>query len=142
MNLMKHLVIAGVMAACLANANAVEKPVVVDGVAYGPRLHLSGIYFTNFENSKFFECAGTTCASWSSGEGETLSCAQRGCNDLETRIRTLNGSHDRWGTYRMTFIGRRSIGPHAKKFINDTTYSVLLEEITNFDLFESNGSKP
>lgn len=108
-----------------------------DGIAYGPETSLSGIYFTNFENSKFIECqTRVDCEAWPAKDGNAVECQPRGCEDLEAHIRAAAGNHDVWSTYQITFIGRRSIHPSPKAFLGDTDNKVLLERITSFKLIE------
>lgn len=98
--------------------------------AYGPEQRMSGVYFTNFENSVFTECSGEKdCANWASKDGEWVNCAPAACGDLKARVSRLSGSLDNGGAFAMSFIGRRAMQRHSKRFLNDRESSVMIEQI-------------
>lgn len=68
---------------------------------------------------------------------ETVYCAPVACADLESRIKRLVGSHDKWALYRLDFIGRRSTSRTEKKFIGDTESKVYIEKIKVFGLIKT-----
>lgn len=110
---------------------------IVNGTAFGPTISLHGVYFTNFENNVFTECAGeTSCNDWLSKDGAWVSCDPEACTDLEKRIKALNGNHDNWGTFAITFVGRRALAKHPKRFLNDREDAVLIERIVSFRLIK------
>jgi len=98
---------------------------------YGPQQVFSGVYFTNFEVSKFFACSTKReCDAWATHEGEWLDCSPRVCKDLDHRVSKL-GVNPRGGTsafFDIQFAGRRSQGVRAKQFLNDTSRHVLVEK--------------
>lgn len=107
----------------------------VNGTAFGPATSLRGVYFTNFENTVFTECVDdTSCHDWASKGGARVNCDPAACTDLEKRIRALNGNHDNWGTFAITFVGRHAVAKHAKRFLNDREDAVLIERIVSFRL--------
>jgi hypothetical protein len=113
-----------------AHAADSDGAVVQDGIEYGPEQKLSGVYFTNFENSKFIQCGTPAeCADWASREHEWANCLPAACNDLQFRVQELNGSLNKWGTFQIAFLGRRSVHRYSKKFIGDAESKVLLEKI-------------
>lgn len=109
--------------------------------AYGPSEKMSGVYFTNFENSVFTECSGEQeCRNWASKDGSWVNCTPEACRDLEARTTKLNGSPAKWGTFSITFVGRQAKERHAKRFLNDRESTVQIERILDFQLIE--GEKP
>jgi hypothetical protein len=109
-----------------ASANAAPDT----SVSYGPEKRMSGVYFTNFENSVFTECSNKRdCEGWDSKDGSWARCLPQACRDLNDRVSRLNGSPDRWGTFSITFIGKRSIARRPKRFLNDRESDVLIERI-------------
>jgi hypothetical protein len=109
----------------------------VNGTAFGPTILLRGVYFTNFENSVFTECADdTSCHDWASKDGAWVNCDPDACIDLEKRIRVLNGDHNNWGTFAITFVGRHAVAKHTKRFLNDREDAVLIERIVSFRLIK------
>lgn len=122
-----------------AGATPDEAPTrIVNGTAFGPTTSLRGVYFTNFENSVFTECADeTSCRDWASKEGAWVNCDPVACADLERRIEALNGNHDKWGTFAITFVGRHAAAKHPKRFLNDREDAVLIERIVDFRLIKA-----
>jgi hypothetical protein len=109
----------------------------VNGTAFGPTISLRGVYFTNFESTVFTECADDiSCRDWASKDGAWVTCDPDACTDLEKRIRVLNGNHDNWGTFAITFVGRHAIAKHTKRFLNDREDTVLIERIVSFRLIK------
>jgi hypothetical protein len=103
----------------------------------GPQQVFSGVYFTNFEVSKFFACSTKReCDAWATHEGEWLDCSPRVCKDLDHRVSKL-GVNPRGGTsafFDIQFAGRRSQGVRAKQFPNDTSRHVLVEKILKLEM--------
>jgi hypothetical protein len=97
--------------------------------SYGPEQRMTGVYFTNFENSVFAECSGKhDCKDWVKKGGAWVDCAPAACRDLKARVSRLNGSLMNNGEFTISFVGRR--GPrHAKRFLNDRESTVLIEQI-------------
>ena len=124
------------MSAVLAGSSSKVR----DGISFGDVEHLSGVYFTNFENSTFVRCdrKKAECREWAgSRESYDLRCEPAACIDLEARIKTLNGTHDRWGLFTIDFTGRRSIGPGQSRGLGDPAKKVLVEHIESFALLET-----
>jgi len=110
------------------------------GVTFGRTERLSGVYFTNFENSLFVRCDRNAggCRDWTtSSDKYWLTCDPAACADLERRIVALNGSHDRWGLFAVDFEGRRSTSPNPSSGLHDPGRKVLVEQIENFTLLET-----
>ena len=109
----------------------------VNGIAYGPTNSLRGVYFTNFENSIFTECADeNSCRDWVQKNSAWVNCDPDACADLEKRIRMLNSNHDNWATFAITFVGRHALAKNPKRFLNDREDAVLIEKIVSFRLIE------
>jgi hypothetical protein len=108
--------------------------VTLDGVEYGPQKEFSGVYFTNFENSKFTECAEPTeCKDWINREQEWADYRPSACRNLQSRVQRLNGSLNNWGAFDIVFERRRSMKRCTKKFLNDTEGKVLIERILRLE---------
>jgi len=76
-------VLASALAASAALA-ASSPNIVRDGITFGATEHLSGVYFTNFENSTFVLCDSKKgeCRDWAgSAKSYGLSCEPRACTD-------------------------------------------------------------
>lgn len=130
--------LACALAATVVLADAATK--VRDGISYGKAEHLSGVYFTNFENSTFVRCdrARGECGHWTgSSERYGLACEPAACAALEARIKALNGSHDKWGLFAIDFTGRRSTGPDKSRWLGDPAKKVLVEQVDNVALLET-----
>jgi len=113
---------------------------IQDSIPFGDVEHLSGVYFTNFENSTFVRCDRKTgeCSDWTNlPERYGLRCTPTVCADLEARIKTLNGSHNRWGLFAIEFVGRRSIGPGQSSGLGDPAKKMLVEHIESLILLET-----
>jgi hypothetical protein len=129
------------VATCASSSAGAKQDVAstktVNGTAFGPMTSLRGVYFTNFENTVFTECADdNSCHDWASKGGAWVDCDPDACTDLEKRIRELNGNHDNWGTFAITFVGRHAIAKRTKRFLNDREDTVLIEKIVSFRLIQ------
>lgn len=114
---------------------------VIDGTNFGAKTSLRGIYFTNFENSAFVECTDDkSCSDWASKDQSWAHCEPDVCTDLNNRIVKLNGSHNNWGTFAITFDGRRGLTKRAKHFLNDREEDVLIEKIVDFRLMKGSAN--
>lgn len=108
---------------------------------FGPSQRLTGVYFTNFENSVFVECPNeAACMEWTKLDGAWVHCATAVCRDLDERVSQLNGSSERWGLFAITIVGRKSVDRRPKKFLNDRETDVLVEEIVDLRLIKGPGS--
>lgn len=117
--------------------SAVPPPTLTQhGQKYGKLQRFSGVYFTNFENSAFTECAGAACDQWAGKPGYNVTCTPAACEDLDRRIRQLNGSPDNWATFAMTFEGRRSLSRHKPRSLGDRGQNILVDRIVGFTLIE------
>jgi hypothetical protein len=123
-----------------ATATAVSPATLVrDGISYGAAENLSGVYFTNFENSTFVLCNRKEgeCHNWSgSPKSYGLNCQPIACAELDARIKALNGSHDKWGLFAIDFVGRRSTGPDQSRWLGDPAKKVLVERVRGLTLLE------
>ncbi|WP_404335579.1 hypothetical protein AB2M62_16620 [Sphingomonas sp. MMS12-HWE2-04] len=106
------------------------------GRAFGRVEKLEGVYFTNFENSVFTPCAGPACEAWADKIGYNVDCRPELCAELERRIVALNGSHDTWALFAVTFYGRRTTRTYPKTSLHDRGQSFLLEHVGDFRLLE------
>jgi hypothetical protein len=59
-----------------------------------------------------------------------LLCEPTACADLETRIKALNDSHDKWGLFAIDFVGRKSSSPNKSRWLGDPAEKALVESLT------------
>jgi hypothetical protein len=102
------------------------------GVRFGPAVRMEGVYFTNFENSLFTECAADACST--ATNDAVVMCERSACEDLEARIKALNGDHDRPGRFNAVFHARRALEKTPKRFLHDREDKIYLERIERFEL--------
>jgi hypothetical protein len=134
-SLMLILVLAGFAVRAQRGPNIVR-----DGISFGQTERLSGVYFTNFENSTFVRCDRKKgeCRGWvGSSESYGLVCAPAACAALEARIIALNGTPNKWGLFAVSFAGRRSIGPGDSKWLHAPARKVLVEHLGSVVLLET-----
>jgi hypothetical protein len=134
------LALSGLSLVLVATVALAQSTATQGGVTFGRTERLSGVYFTNFENSTFVRCDRNAdgCRSWvGSPESYGLMCEPAACADLERQIVTLNGSHDRWGLFAIEFTGRRSIAPNQSRGPHDPAKKVLVERIEKLTLLET-----
>jgi hypothetical protein len=104
----------------------------IDADQFGKRQVFSGIWFTNFENSRFIQCRGVDCDNWPNMEAATLECAQTTCDALDALARKRVHQREQVapdGEFQIRFIGRRSLATHEPRFIGDGRYTVRLERV-------------
>ncbi len=101
---------------------------------------MAGVYFTNFENSAFTECASKkACKNWAAMESSWVDCEPSACRDLNERIKQLNGGPNVSATFAIMFVGKRTKERRAKRFLNDRESTVLIEQILDFQLIGRDG---
>jgi len=98
---------------------------------FGPAEHFSGVFFSNFENAKFFVCAlsDKTCENWNQGEMYTLSCSEDICGILKEKIHEIAKSSDDAVYLRVELTGERSLSRLAPKFLGDPGQTIKVEKI-------------
>jgi len=121
-----------ILLALASSAPSANGNLVVKGTAFGPRLTLTCTWFTNFENSRFERCRGPAGNLLPAGDGATVKCLGRTCEELDARARTA--AHWRkpeppWGTFTVRLIGRVGLYRHEKEYLGDGTATVLIEKI-------------
>src|SRR5256885_17011671 len=86
--------------------------VTVEGVAFGPRMTLTCIWFTNFENSRFEQCRTDRANLLPSAAGASIHCLGRTCRQLDAaarRVEHWRRSEPPWGTFIVRIVGRISV---------------------------------
>lgn len=99
---------------------------------YGKSDTLEGIWFTNFENSRFWECSGKSCDDKPKNEWASIACLDRSCEMLDREARRIthtkkNEAPD--GFFHIRFIGRRSPVRHEPRYLGDGELEVWIERI-------------
>jgi hypothetical protein len=111
-----------------ANAQILESP---DTTEFGPTEHMSGVFFSNFENAKFFLCQPTApaCQEWSKADDYTLSCEKDACALLDEKIKANAKKPDQTVYLRITLTGKRSQSKASPKFLGDPGRIIQVEQI-------------
>jgi hypothetical protein len=99
--------------------------------SYGPSQRISGVYFSNWENSVITACPpkADSCAPPADTEREWLECAPEACAELERRITALGGDMQTGVQVFVTFEGRRALKRKAKTYLHDTESRLYAERI-------------
>ncbi len=121
--------------AVLALASAQPGPdagLTIQGLAFGPRQRLSCTWFTNFENSRFEKCQVLNGEMVPLDDGASIKCVEPTCKQMDAEARRISN----WrkpdapqGTFTVQFFGRVSIDHKQKKYLGDTTMTVLVEKL-------------
>ncbi len=104
---------------------------VAEGRAYGPSQRITGVYFSNWENSTLTACPakGAPCNPPSTAEPEWLECAPDACAELEQRIKALGGDPQAGVRVVVAFEGRRAVQRKPKAYLHDTESRLYAERI-------------
>lgn len=103
----------------------------MNGIEYGNEETITGIWFTNFENSRFLEC-DEKCDDNSLEEWAAIACADQNCRPLDQaarRITKQKANEPPEGAFRIRFIGRRGLTPHKSRFLGDGERDVWIERL-------------
>jgi len=107
-------------------------PVVINGIAFGPRMTLTCKWFTNFENSRFETCRNQEKDIFPAGEDASISCSKQSCSVMDDQARRLSGGKKAEapeGTFTVQFIGRAAGFRHEPQYLGDGTRTVLVEKV-------------
>jgi hypothetical protein len=107
---------------------------------FGPREHLSGVFFSNFENAKFFVCGDKAepCLTRPESDDYTLSCDDGVCASLEESIRSAANPPANTVYLSVELVGRRSLGKARPRFLGDPGRVVRVEQIERIQPFQPN----
>lgn len=103
-----------------------------DQEAFGERRALTCTWFTNFENSRFEQCQDATGKLLQDGDGASIKCAPRLCEQLGAAARKAarwTKPEPPWGVFKVVLVGRISLNPHEKRYLGDATRAVLVERL-------------
>lgn len=123
--------------AVLALASTVpaeQQDLAFDGEIFGTQRTLTCTWFTNFENSRFEQCQDATGKLLQDGDGASIKCVPAVCEQLDAAARTEAGRkrpEPPWGTFKVVLVGRVSRNPHEKRYLGDSTRTVLVEKLTS-----------
>jgi hypothetical protein len=133
------LSVIGLCAAVAFSANA-QTPESPGTPEFGPTEHMSGVFFSNFENAKFFLCPPTVpaCQNWSKADDYTLSCEKDACALLNEKIKANTKKPDQTVYLRITLTGKRSKGKASPKFLGDPGRTIQVEQIESVAVIQSN----
>jgi len=102
-----------------------------------PTATLEGIWFTNFENSRFLECSGRSCGDRPLRDWASVACSDRSCEMLDRearRIARVHGGGAPSGSFHIRFIGRRSTVKHEPRYLGDGEGEVWVERLLDMRL--------
>ena len=105
---------------------------IVGGTPFGPKQSLTCTWFTNFENSRFLQCWSSQGKPLLAGDGASVECTGRLCQDLDADARKVarwRRPEPPWGRFKVQVVGRISLQPHKKQYVGDGTDTVLIEEL-------------
>jgi len=118
--------------ALLSAATSPNESVVVNGIAFGPRITLTCKWFTNFENSRFETCRNQGKDVFPAGEDASISCSKQTCSVMDEKARRLTHGKKAEapdGTFAVQFIGRVAAFRHEPHYLGDGTRTVLVEKV-------------
>ncbi len=110
---------------------------MIDGVQYSQQETISGIWFTNFENSRFLECDGGACADASNTPSASIHGAPDVIEALDSQARVLTHIDKKiapTGSFAIRFTGRRSAKSHEPRFLGDGSRDILIERVLDVQL--------
>jgi len=98
---------------------------------FGPAQSLTGVFFSNFENAKFFVCKvdDTTCAKWSEGEAYTLICEKSVCTALFDKVKSTAEGPNETAYIKTVLSGQKSLQKLPPKFLGDPGQVIRVERI-------------
>ena len=115
-----------------SSASAGQRNVTFDGEAFGPRRALTCTWFTNFENSRFEQCQDGTDKLLQDGDGASIKCVRDLCEQLDAAARKAANwqkAEPPWGTFTVKLIGRVSLNPHEKHYLERDDFTVIRKGI-------------
>lgn len=125
------------------SASATADGLTVNGIAYGEPATITGLWVSNYENSRFLECpdgSDTPCDSAHADrpldQWASVSCADRHCSMLDEPARALTGagiSEPPQGSFRIRFIGRHGLTPHKPRHIRDGSLDIWVDRVLNME---------
>lgn len=124
-----------IIAAVLAWASPQgRQELTVKGTTFGPQQRLVCEWFTNFENSRFEQCRIPTGAATILEDGAAIECSRQVCETLDGAARRAarwKKAEPVWGTFTVEIVGRVSVGKHEKRYLGDSTSTVLIEKVVS-----------
>ena len=113
-------------------AAAIAGPGHAGAAEFGPPQHITGVFFSNFENARLFVCddGSTPCARWADGQDYSLRCKGAVCDPLSKALRVAAAkTEDQTAYVRVRLVGRRSLKQAKPRFIGDPGREILVERI-------------
>lgn len=126
-----------------ASIPAHQSPFVIGGETFGPRQTLVCTWFTNFENDRLEQCWNATGKILQDGDGASIQCVRREiCQRMDAKARTAAHStkpEPPWGLYTVSLVARVGLQTHEKRYLGDSTRTVLIEKVTRVSLSTRHG---
>jgi len=114
--------------------SATGADVTFGGEAFGPARPMTGIWFSNFESSRFESCRSDGRDLLRPGESASLQCRARLCDGLDARAARAahRGKRDPvWGSFLVRLVGRVARTAHEPRYLGDGTRTVLIERLVS-----------
>jgi hypothetical protein len=128
-----------------AAAQDVPTTLTFNDVPFGKRETITGIWFSNFENSRFLVCDGFDCDSRSLSDWSSIECLPEACAELTVAARRASNQWDLKqepsGHFRVRFEGRIGLEKYPSRYIGDGLGRVLIERVLVVKLPDKAASK-
>lgn len=129
----------------LAATQGVPTTLTFNEVPFGKRETITGIWFTNFENSRFLVCDGFDCDSRSLSDWSSIECLPEACAELTVAARRASNQwdlkQDPSGDFHVRFEGRVGLKKYPSRYIGDGLGRVLIERVLDVSLPDEAASK-
>lgn len=128
-----------------AAAQDVPSTLTFNDVPFGKRETVTGVWFTNFENSRFLVCDGFDCDSRSLSDWSSIECLPEACAELTVAARRASSQWDLkqepTGIFHVRFEGRIGLKKYPSRYIGDGLGRVLIERVLDVNLPDEAASK-
>lgn len=128
-----------------AAAQDVPTTLTFNDVPFGKRETITGIWFSNFENSRLLVCDGSDCDSRSLSDWSSIECLPAVCADLSVAARQAS---NQWnlkqapsGQFQVHFEGRIGLKKYPSRYLGDGLGRVLIERVLVVKLPDEAASK-
>lgn len=129
----------------LTAAQDVPTTLTFNDIPFGRRETITGIWFTNFENSRFLVCDGGDCDSSSLSDWSSIECLPEACAKLTVAARRASNQWDLeqepTGNFQVRFEGRIGLEKYPSRYIGDGLGRVLIERVLDVNLPDEAASK-
>jgi hypothetical protein len=97
---------------------------------FGPTEHISGTFYSTFENAIFTTCPWSAPNCTDEGEAYTLSCAENACSVLEDAIHAADSSPPTLNVdLKVELIGKRELRKGPSKYLGDPGRTIQVQHV-------------